>query len=234
MDMTSYVKQELRKIAFFIQHSGIFDGFPSRLRNDIEELQVEWQSVDTKELSDQQDPTSWNIAQLLGKLEEKPFKLNIKRTVDRNFYTLFYEGKKYGPFSSMKDVQDNIESLVSGKTPIAVFKKQLFTYLSKYKNILEEYLAKHFLYGITTKPWTIKVTKDTKQIFIRFFVETMDEKEKDFIDKKLKEHNTFRLNRVNSYLQTLPTRAGIQKNVFDFDTKVLNSEKGAGILVTVK
>ena len=140
---SSYVQNELMRLAFFIQNAGLFDEFGVKIRRTLEDLPVEWDSAQTdgevvmtkgdpEIVEDGDNPaeesyTTWKIADLAGKLNDKPIKLQIKREfgednktgrteIKRIKYTLTYDGKHY-TISSLPKLTDAVEKLSAGKIP---------------------------------------------------------------------------------------------------------------------
>ena len=86
MTIANFIRSELKKIAFFIQYSGLFEQFDPRMRTIFENLPVEWEQpevegkhvprYETKRVKE----LSWKDAKVPGKLNGDPIEVIINKT----------------------------------------------------------------------------------------------------------------------------------------------------------
>ena len=229
------ITRELKKLAFFLQHSGLFDKFPPRTRNVLEELPIEWESAETGGetiLEWQKDPT-WETADLKGKLKDKPIEMKIKRTSDRYVYTIIYDGHK-SAVSSLEQLKSIINSYVDGAVPKPKILQTAYNLLQQKKEDIYVGITK-YLEGITDLHWEFEVRKDIGRVYARFYVDLgEDDEDKEVIMRKLKEHNYYRIDCVGSYLKMFLKKEGIElaeeKHV---KRKFINLGHQAGFIITL-
>ena len=262
-DITSaYLKKELRKIAFFIQNAGLFDEFGVKIRRTLEDLPVEWDSVQTDgeiELSpsgkseegfgeDTESKTykTWKVADLAGKLNDKPLKLSIQREVGKDHetktneikrikYTLTYDGKRY-LVSSLSKLKDAVEKLSAGKVPKPKIMQMAYDLIQHRKAEIYTHIKRNFLQLVSRDIWYYKVSKDASRIYIRFYVKTDDPEKKQEIDDKLTEHDNYRLDSIGSYLETLIGGEGISglTKENNMTHSLIKLSDQAGFVITIK
>ena len=232
---SDYVKKELKKVAFFVQHSGLFDKFPERTRNVLENLPIEWENVETSEetqLKWQEEPT-WEKAVLVGKLNGKPFTLKIKRDSARNIYTIIYDGKEM-PASSLPKLKVTIESLSSGTVPKQKIMKSMYDIIQNKKSEIYQYIKLNYLRDVTERHWNFKIQKDVSRIYLRFYVDLMEEKEGDPILEKLKEEDHWKIDAAGTYVKNLLKKEGITIDDFMFTRKYTRLSNKVGFVLTLK
>jgi len=216
---SSYLKKELSKIAFVIHNAGLFDEFGVKIRRTLEELPVEWDSSQTDGQVIYKGKPTWKVADLVGKLNDKPLKLQIKREfgkdensdlneIKRIKYLLTYDGKKY-VVSSLPKLDDAIEKLSAGKIPKPKIMQMAYDLIQHRKAEIYTHIKRNFLTQVSRETWYYKVSKDASRIYLRFYVKTDDPETKQEIEEKLTEHDNYRLDSVGSYLDTLISGEGI-------------------------
>jgi len=216
---SSYLKKELGKIAFFIHNAGLFDEFGVKIRRTLEELPVEWDSAQTDGQVIYKGQPTWKIADLVGKLNDKPLKLQIKREfgkdensdlneIKRIKYALTYDGKKY-TISSLPKLEDAIDKLSAGKIPHPKIMQMAYDLIQHRKAEIYTHIKRTFLQQVSRDTWYYKVAKDASRIYLRFYIKTDDPEKKQEIEEKLTEHDNYRLDSVGSYLDTLVSGEGI-------------------------
>ncbi|MDB4330213.1 hypothetical protein N9948_00600 [bacterium] len=229
------VKKELKRIAFFVQHSGLFDGFSPQTRKTLESLPVEWESVqvDGETELKWQDKPHWKFADLEGKLNDKTIKMNIKKSSSRNTYTILYEGKKY-TVESMAALKTMFDDMDTGKMPKPQMLQSSYDVLNKKKTNLSSQSKQYYLTQASTRPWKLDINKDSSRIFVKFMVPVQDEKEKNQVDGKLEEQGKFRINSVGTYIKKLLKQAGLDTNELTFTQRLLSVPNKSGFLITIK
>ena len=231
--------QELEKIAFFLQHSGLFDKFAPRTRAVLESLPVEWSSAETGGeimLDWQQEPT-WETAHLDGMLKDIPFKMDIKRDSSRYTYKIIYDGKEYQT-TNLTALKTIVNNLVEGEVPKPKVLKACYDLLQSKKTAFFDTIVKHYLAGVTELSWQIKLQKDTTRIYARFYVilddVSLEEGHKKEIMSKLKEHNFYRPNGVGSFLKKQFVEEGLDVESLQFNRKFIDLRNQAGFIITIK
>ena len=229
------VKRELAKIAFFIQHSGLFDSFSPHTRRTLESLPVEWESVQVDgqtQLKWQEEP-SWAEADIEGKMNDKPLKMHIKKTSSRNIYTIAYEGKKY-TVENMEALRKLFDDLMAGSTPKPQIMQSSFDLLNKQKVHLNTQSRHHYLEQVSKGPWKLDINKDSSRIFVRFTTPANGEKERMEFDSKLEEHDKFRINTIGSYIKRLLEKEDIDISDLTFTQRLVSESDQSGFIVTIK
>lgn len=232
------VIQELEKIAFFLQHSGLFDKFAPRTRRVLEGLPIEWVSVETggETTLDWQEGPTWETAHLEGKLKDLPLKMDIKRDSSRYTYRILYENKEYQT-SNLSNLKSIISNIAEGKVPKPKVLQSAFDLIQSNKSEIYDYVMKYFLVDVTDLTWEIKVQKDVSRIYVRFFVDLrqqMDDNVKSDILEKLKWHEFYRVDSVGSYLKALLKKEGIDSDELTFTRKFIDLAHQAGFIITIK
>jgi len=270
---SSYIKKELNKIAFLIHYAGMFDEFGAKIRNTLEELPVEWESVQTdgkvvlsatpqEEIQDEnqalppseeakpgdethQYQTTWKEADLVGKLNDKPLKLKIKREfgkddktqkteVKRIIYRIAYEGRWYS-VSSLPKLKDAIEKLSAGQVPKPKLMQMTYDLIQSKKAEVYTYIKRNYLMSVSRDVWYYSVKKDASRIYIRFYNKVDDPQKKKEIEDKLTEHNNYRLDSIGSYLETLISGEGISGITKENMTHtIIKLSDEAGFVITIK
>lgn len=226
------VLSEIKKVAFFLQHSGLFDNFTPRSRNDLEGLPVEWVSVETDgevQLT-LEGQKHWKTAELKGKLKEKDLYLKIEKSPDRNIYTLVYDNKTYKT-SSMTKLQSIVDSLNAGETPKPKYLQSVYNILQRKKMEIRKYLESHYLKGISETPWEILVTKDVSRIYLKM---TVDTNEPEKVIAELKNKNFYRLDSIGVYLKHLMKNAGVNPDDFTITHRLSRVGDTAGFTISIK
>jgi hypothetical protein len=241
------IEKELKKIAFFVQYSGLFDDFPPRTRNVLEDLPVEWDSVQTdgsidKEKLAETDElredtnTTWKEADLVGTLGEKPFKMKIKRGNKRTTYEVIYDGKKY-PTSSLDKLESLVERLQQGKPTRQEMMLKAYKTIQKNNSNILRYSQQYYLNQASNKKWNLKLDRNSSQgtILLRFFVRPDNEAEHQNVKNQLQFDNNMRINAVGSYIKNkiLPS-SGIDTTELVMTQKILNMPDKTGFLITIK
>lgn len=182
----NFVKKELEKVAFFVQHSGLFDQFPIRTRKVLEELPIEWNTAETSgevQLKWQEEPT-WASADLSGTLDGNPLSLKIKKDSARNIYTLIYDKKEYQT-DSLSKLKSIIESITSGTSPKPKILQAIYDLIQSKKHEIYQYVKIKYLSNITPKHWNLKIQKDVSRIYLRFYIDLIaDESMEPIIAEK--------------------------------------------------
>ena len=243
---TSYLKKELSKLAFFIQNAGLFDEFGVKIRRTLEDLPVEWDSAQTDGQVIYKGKPTWKVADLEGKLNDKPLKLKIKREfgkdensdlneIKRIKYTLSYDGKNY-VVSSLPKLRDAVEKLSAGKVPKPKLMQMAYDLIQHRKAEIYTHIKRNFLQQVSREVWYYKVSKDASRIYLRFYVKTEIPEKKEEIEEKLTEHNNYRLDSIGSYLETLLSGEGItgidKENSMSHSLIKLSDQ--AGFTITLK
>lgn len=227
-----FVLSEIKKISFFLQHSGMFDNFTPRSRNDLEGLPIEWVSVETDgevQLTPNGEP-HWKTAELKGKLKDKDLYLKIEKSPDRNIYALVYDNKTYKT-SSMPKLKSIVDSLNAGETPRPKYLQVVYNTLSKRKNDISKYIQPHYLKGISESPWDILVTKDVSRIYLKMTI-TTDEPEK--VIAELKKGNFYRLDSIGVYVKHLMKKANLDPEDFTITHRLIRIGDTAGFTISIK
>jgi len=229
------IKKELERIAFFVQHSGLFDQFPVRTREVLENLPIEWIEVETggETQLDWQDEPTWETAKIDGKLNEKPFILKVKKDSARNIYTIIYDNKQY-QVSSLSKLESTIESISSGTTPKPKMMKIVYDLIQTKKDEIYQYVVKNYLSNVTKKHWNLKIQKDVSRIYLRFYVDLPNEEEREDIKDKLREYDAYRLDSVGTYIKNLIKKSGTDTSDFIFTRKFTDLEDKTGFVITIK
>jgi len=227
--------RELRKLSFFSQHSGLFDGFAPQTRKSLEALPIEWESVQTDGETNLkwQAEAHWKYADLEGKLNDKSLQMRIKKTSSRNTYTVSYDNKKY-TVESMNELNALIESLEQNKMPRAQMKQMAFDVINKKKTNLHSQAKQHYLNQVSDKNWVIKVQKDPSRIYVKFFVQAETDEEKEQIKEKLKEHDNFRMDSVGSYIKKILKSDGVDVSDLEVTRRVIDMPRKTGFVITIK
>lgn len=232
MTTKELVLSEIKKISFFLQHSGLFDNFTPRSRNDLEDLPVEWVSVETDgevQLTPE-GQKHWKTAELKGKLKEKDLYLKIEKSPDRNIYTLVYDNRTYKT-SAMPKLKSIVDSLNAGETPKPKYLQAVYNILQRRKMEIRKFIEAHYLKGISETPWEILVTKDVSRIYIKMTVET-NEPEK--IINELKSKNFYRIDNIGVYLKHLMKNANISPENFTVTHRLLRVGNTVGFTISIK
>lgn len=241
---SSYIRRELNNISFFIKCAELFDGLGVKIRGVLEDLPIEWSSSQTEGKVEYKGSESWNVADLEGKLNDKPIKLQIKREfgkdngvneIKRTNYKLTYEGKTY-LVSSLPKLKDVVEKLSSGKVPKPKIMQMAYDLIQNKKAEIYTYVKRNILKQVSTDVWYYKVSKDASRIYLRFYVKTDDPAVKSEIENKLTEHDNYRLDSVGSYLETLFNEngvAGLNKENNMTHSMIKLSDQ-AGFVITIK
>jgi len=242
----NYLKKELNKIAFFIQNAGLFDEFGVKIRRTLEELPVEWASAQTDGQIIYKEKPTWKIADLEGKLNDKPFKLQIKREfgkdensnlneIKRIKYSIAYGGKRY-IVSSLPKLKDAIDKLSAGKIPKPKIMQMAYDLIQHKKAEVYTHIKRNFLLQISRDTWYYKISKDSSRIYIRFYIKTDDPKQKQEIEDKLTEHDNYRLDSIGSYLEVLISGEGISgiTKENEMTHSLIKLSDQAGFVITLK
>ena len=236
MQIKEYVKQELKKIAFFIQNAGLFDLFPTRSSNALQDLPVEWKTVQTEgEFIPEwgNGRKTFKDAYLSGLIKDKELKLQIRASNDRNVYKLEYEGKKYS-LTSLTKLTQTIENLAAGGIPRPKTLLDSYQLFKNKKSEIYNYIKEHYLYFTVEEPWELEITKQgSNYIWLRFFV-TSETVKRDRIEAKLKEHGDHRMVGVTSFVKAFLAKNEIDPNKLNFEyTLIEKPENEAGFIVTI-
>lgn len=231
----SDIKKELFKIAFFIQHSGLFDAFSPATRRTLESLPVEWESVqiDGETHLKWKDEPTWAEADLSGKLGDDPVSIKIKRSSSRNIYVVSFQKKRY-TVENMTSLKNLFDDLQEGKTPKPKLMQKTYNTLNQKKIHLNTQSRHHYLNTVSSRPWKIDISKDSARIFVRFWTPAKTEEEKQEFDKKLEEQNKFRLNSVGSFIKKILQKEDINIDDLVFTHRLLNVSGKSGFLITIK
>jgi len=243
---SSYLKKELNKLAFFIQNAGLFDEFGAKIRRTLEELPIEWDSSQTDGQVLYKGKPTWKIADLEGKLNDRPIKLQIKREfgkdenselneIKRIKYKLTHDGKGY-TVSSLPKLRDAVEKLSAGKVPKPKIMQMAYDLIQHRKAEIYTHIKRNFLQQVSRDVWFYKVSKDASRIYLRFYVKTDDPEKKQEIEDKLTEHENYRLDSIGSYLETLISGegiAGITKEN-NMTHSIIKLSDQAGFTITLK
>jgi len=227
-----FIIEEMNKISFFIQHSGMFDNFTPRSKNDLESLPVEWVEVKTDgeiELTEG-GQKHWKSADLKGKLKDKDLFLKIDKSPDRNIYTLVYDNGTYKT-SNMSKLKSIVESLESGETPKPKYLQAVYNVLQQKKMEIRKFIEEHYLKGLSDTPWEILISKDVSRIYIKM---TVDSEDPAKIIDQLKSHNFYRMDSIGQYLKHLIKKANIESEDFIFSHRFLRIGMTAGFTVSIK
>lgn len=229
------IKKELKRIAFFVQHSGLFDSFSPTTRRTLESLPVEWEAVqvDGETTLKWQDHPTWAEADLEGMLDDKPIKMKIKKSSSRNIYSIQYDGKKY-TVENMPDLRKLFEDLQEGGTPKPKVMQESFDLLNKKKTHLNTQSKHYYLNDVSDGPWKLDITKDSSRIFVKFSVPSADEASKVKMDEKLEEQDKFRINTIGSYVKKLLQKEGLDISDLAFTQRLLNVSGKSGFLITIR
>lgn len=223
--ITQYVIQrELNRIAFFIQHSGLFDEFPPKIRNGLDSLPIEWEKV---------DPKKDNVTDVIGKLNDHPIAIRIIRDEKRNEYQVFYLKKKY-QVNSLDKLKITINALHKGEKPKPQVMQEFYDTLFTQKKGLYTQTMRHYLYGVSDKEWHLDIKKDVGHIYIRFYVDTTDDKEKEYVMKRLEEHQNYRIGSLINYLKNLAKELKLDISNMEFSGNFIKMADQAGIIITIK
>jgi len=257
----TYIKDKLHKLAFFIQNAALFDEFGVKIRRTLEDLPIEWDSSQTDgkvEMSkkspdsslDESIPeetyTTWKVADLVGKLNDKPLKLQIKREfgkdhktgrteIKRIKYTLNFDGKRY-TISSLPKLRDAVDKLSAGKIPQPKIMQMAYDLIQHRKAEIYTHIKRNFLQQVSRDTWYYKVSKDASRIYIRFYNKTDDPEKKQEIEEKLTEHDNYRLDSIGSYLETFITGEGISgiTKEGNMTHSIIKLSDQAGFTITIK
>ena len=243
---SSYIKKELSKLAFFIQNAGLFDGLGVKIRGTLEDLPVEWDSAQTDGQVIYKGNPDWKIADLAGKLNDKPLKLQIKREfgkdensdlneIKRIKYKLTYDGKGY-TVSSLPKLRDAVEKLSAGQVPKPKLMQMAYDLIQSRKAEIYTHIKRNFLQQVSREVWYYKVSKDASRIYLRFYVKTDIPEKKQEIEDKLTEHENYRLDSMGSYLETLISGAGISgiTKENNMTHSIIKLSDQAGFTITIK
>jgi len=232
MIIKDIVLSEIKKIAFFLQHSGLFDNFTPRSRNDLENLPIEWVSVETDgevQLTPE-GKAHWKTAELKGKLKEKDLFLKIEKSPDRNIYTLVYDNKTYKT-SAMPKLKSIVDSLNAGETPKPKYLQTIYNLLQQRKNEIRKFIESQYLKGISETPWEILITKDVSRIYLKITVETNTPAE---VVTELKSKNFYRIDNIGVYLKHLMKKANLNVDDFTITHRLLRVGNTAGFTISIK
>lgn len=230
-----FILKELKKIAFFVQHSGLFDGFSPTTKKMLESLPVEWESVELDgetKLKWQEEP-QWKFADLEGKLNDKTLKMNIRKSSSRNIYTVDYEGKKY-TVENLNALRKLLDDLQEGKNPKPKIMQDSYDVLSTKKTTLLSQSKQYYLNQASNGPWKIDINKDSSRIFVKFLVDVKDHEDKKQVDERLEDHDKFRIHSVGSYAKKILQSAGLDLTDLTFTQRILNVPNKSGFLITIK
>jgi len=229
------VKKELKRIAFFIQHSGLFDTFSPHTRRTLEALPVEWESVqvDGQTNLKWQDEPTWAEADLVGTMNDEPVEVKIKRSSSRNTYLVSYSGKKY-TVENMDALRKLFDDLQEGKTPKPKVLQSSYDLLNQKKTHLNSQAKHYYLNQVTEKPWKIDISKDSSRIFVKFLTSAVNSNELDSFNSKLEEQDKFRINSVGSYIKKMLQKDGIDVSELTFTQRLISTPGKAGFLITIK
>jgi len=231
-----YIKSELKKTAFFVQYSGLFDKFPTRMRNTLDSLPVEWEKVDVGgefKPSWTKNETEWKEADLLGKLNKEEFKLKIIRDEDRYEYRIYFQKKLY-KINNLDKLKSTINSIFKGEKPKPQLMQEFYDALFANKSEIHKYAEMHFLAQLTPF-WSIDIKRDLGHIYIRFFV--VDEevlKNRRVIEGKLFEHNAFRIESIIHYLKTIAKKITLDIDKLEFKHRPIDMPHQLGFLISIK
>jgi len=242
------VVQELKKIAFFVQYSGIFEeigtyALPTYTKTTLENMvsdNLTWDSAEAKPLhkEEETDPKKqkWLVI-VKGTLNKKPIILRIKKTKDRNTYKVIYEGKEYTD-TKFKDIEDTIEKLIEGKKTRPESLQATYDMLQKNKSKYHDYIERYYLSPISKSPWEIQTVKKTLQgsLLMKFFIEG-DEDDRKIVEQDLKKHNYSRIDTIGSFLKQEIRKLNINTNDYKFDHKFIRSPKNPeqiGFILTIR
>jgi len=242
----SYLKKELKKLSFFILTAEMFEGLGVKVRKTLEEVAVEWSSAQTDGQVIYKGEPTWTVADLEGKLNDKPLKLKIKREfgkdensnlneMKRVKYSITFEGKTY-LVSSLPKLRDAIEKLSAGKVPLPKLMQEAYDLIQSRKAEIYTHIKRNFLQSVSRDTWYFKVSKDASRIYIRFYNKVDDLEQKETVEGKLTEHDNYRLDSIGSYLETLIAGEGIgglsKENHMAHSIIKLSDQ--AGFVVTIK
>lgn len=230
-----YIKKELKKLAFFIQHSSLFESFSPLTRKTLEDLPVEWESVelDGETQLKWQDQPSWKEADLTGKLDDKPLKMKIKKSSSRNIYVIDFDSKKY-TVENLNDLRVLFMDLQEGKSPKPQLMQMSYDIISRQKTPINNYSKQYYLSQASQGHWTIDVSKDSSRIFIKFTTPVKSDEEKNNVNGALEEQDKFRMNSIGTYLKKVLKNENVDVSSLDFTHRLLNIPNKAGFLITVK
>jgi len=235
---SNIIKDELIRIAFFLQHSSLLDRFSTRTRKALLKLPVEWIRVDPPEYDE-----DWKEADAIGRLkivseekeagEVKPdkniIKIKVIRDEDRNEYQIFYQGKLYKT-NNLSKLQNTVVSLATGEKPKPQIMQEYYDNLSSYKTDILKYAEMHFLAPIV-KDWYLDIKRDVGHIYVRFYVLTEDVER---IEDRLKDHSFYRIESIVHYLRTIAKKYGLDIKALEFKYKFIKVEGQAGFIISIK
>lgn len=221
------------KLSFFLQHSGLFDDFSPRTRRTLENLPVTWTSAETDGETVMNQKPQWREADLEGTLSDKDFKIKVTKGNKRYTYTIYYENKSYR-VESLESLKSTVESLASGDMPKPKQKQNLYDMFQNKRVIIDTYVEKKILVGITDNGWKLTINKDNNRIYLRFLTFAPEDKHHTYIKNKLIEADNYRLDCVGIYLKSLMKKIDIDPTSFVMTHRVLKSVDYSGFIVTVR
>lgn len=243
---SSYIKKELNNISFFMKSAELFEGLGVKITGVLEDLPIEWDSSQTDGKAEYKGGITWKIADLEGKLNDKPIKIKITREfgkdnasgeneIKRIKYKISYEGKGY-LVSSLSKLTDAVEKLSSGKTPKPKIMQMVYDLIQHRKAEIYTHIKRNFLVQVSKDTWFYKVSKDASRIYLRFYVKVDDSDTKKEIEEKLTEHDNYRLDSVGSYLETLFNGEGIKEisKENNMTHSIIKLSDQAGFVITIK
>lgn len=234
--IANLVRKELKKLAFFVQYSGMLEELTVRLKNKLEDLPVEWTDSPRFEGSwipkwDVDQKETWSEAFLKGELLDHPVELIIKRDDDRYEYSFIYKGKKYKT-NNLTKLQNSVRSIADGKKPLQEKLSDTYKMLSNKKEEISTYIKTYYLKDLSSKNWQMKLTKDVSHIYLKFFI--LGTEEQDSINEKLVEHDYHRVYSTISYLKILIKRLGLDPKALSFKPSLIKSGTQSGFKITIK
>jgi hypothetical protein len=243
---SSYLKKELSKLAFFIQNAGMFDDLGAKIRGTLEQLPIEWDSAETDGEVLYKGKPAWKVADLEGKLNDKPLKLQITREfgkdektqfteIKRIRYQLTYAGRGY-TVSSLPKLTDAVEKLSAGKIPKPKIMQMAYDLIQHRKAEIYTHIKRTFLLQASRDVWYYKVSKDASRIYLRFYVKTDEPSNKKEIEEKLTEHDNYRLDSIGSYIETLISGEGVSgiTKENNMTHSLIKLSDQAGFVITIK
>lgn len=242
---SNFLRRELSNISFFIKCAELFEDLGVKIRKVLEDLPIEWDSSQTDGTVEYKGSETWKVADVSGKLNDKPVKVHITREfgkskegdneIKRINYKLTYDGKTY-TVSSLSKLRDSVEKLSSGKIPMPKIMQMVYDLIQHKKAEIYTHIKRTFLVQVSRETWYYKVSKDASRIYIRFYVKTDDPDVKKEIEDKLTEHDNYRLDSIGSYLDTLfkgESITGISKEN-NMTHSIIKLSDQAGFVITIK
>lgn len=223
------VLSEIKKISFFLQHSGMFDNFTPKTRNFLESLPIEWEKV-SPEGEAPSNPEGKQYWDLKGKFEDKDLFLKIEKSADRTIYTLVFDNKTYKT-SAMPELKSILDNLKTGQTPKPKYLQAIYNKIQQNKNEIKKFIVEHYLKGISEESWEILISKDVKRIYLKMTL--VSESPEKIIDE-LKKNDYYRLDYIGVYIKHMIKKSNANPDDFIVSHKLLRIGNNVGFTVSIK